>query len=114
MDRINDKVLYGALSAATTAGAIAVANLLGYQLDPGIASALVTAVYGVVAYMVPERYRRYVDSADQIAQVLAARHPELDKPKLETELRSPDRVARLIESGEAVSELARVAGRWIR
>jgi hypothetical protein len=110
-----NKLLYGSLSAITTAIVIAIASSQGKQLDPGVAGAVVTAVFAVVGYMIPNKYRFRLDDADAIAQLLVQRHPNLNPDVVKRVVENPEKTATLIEDPNALQELVRMSARgWIR
>lgn len=108
-----EKVVYGGLSAATTVGVVAIAQYFGQEFDAALVGTIVAGIYAAVAYWVPNKYRAHLEDADRIAQILAARHPGLDREVVANELAKPGKRIELIESSDAIAQLAKASTKRI-
>lgn len=99
------KVVFGALAALTTSLVLWAGAKADKQLDAAMTGSLVTGAYALAAYLVPSKYRRAVDQAEEIAAILAQSNPQLNEAAVAEQLASPQRTAELIESRQAVERL---------
>lgn len=105
------KVYTGALASLASVAVIALAKSAGIVLDPVLASAIVTIVFGAVSYLVPQtmqiKYEGHLDYLSRVADLLVSMHPSLSKTQVVERLEKPTATAQLIASASAIAELQR-------